>query len=447
MLKNYLYNLILESMRDLRSKEKNTGSVIKNVLANALIMQEKGLKEQAINFFEKTKKLAVRHEQWGTLLDLLLMESKAMPQKPDLKDWKNLKMEIQSLFEKTGNLTGYDKIRHHMNLVIRKFGAAMRHGKQNRILKTLKEHTLMKDENKALSVSAKISYYWNLSSLYLLQHNYKDYHAVLIDYIHFIESNYSLIRSPDNVLIAALSNCFSIQSFLNKYKEAYETQRKHYALLQKKSNVTSENWIHFYLNETQYYLVTGEFEKGILLCTEIEKKIPSLNNPGAYDFKKNDIHQINNIALCFNIACLYFGNKDYRNALSWLNHIIRQPKISSHEQIQSFTKIVVILIHYELNTPDILEYLIISAYRYLLKRKLLYKFEESLLRFFRKLSKITPNQKQLFKAFEEFKNELVQITKDPEEKKALMYFDLISWMESKIENRPFAEIVKRKSEA
>ncbi|TAL63025.1 MAG: hypothetical protein EPN85_01145 [Bacteroidetes bacterium] len=115
------------------------------------------------------------------------------------------------------------------------------------------------------------------------------------------------------------------------------------------------------------------------------------------------------------------------------------------EDVQGWSRIMQILIHYELNTPDILQHLIIAAYRFLLKRKQLYKVEEGILNFIRRLSKTAASQKALLNEFSRFRDELVQITKDPEEKKALLYFDLISWLESKMEKRLFAEIVKRKA--
>ena len=43
------------------------------------------------------------------------------------------------------------------------------------------------------------------------------------------------------------------------------------------------------------------------------------------------------------------------------------------------------------------------------------------------------------------KEELVEITKDDFERKALEYFDFISWLESKIEGRVFAEVVREKA--
>jgi len=63
-----------------------------------------------------------------------------------------------------------------------------------------------------------------------------------------------------------------------------------------------------------------------------------------------------------------------------------------------------------------------------------------------KLPKVI-TQKELILAFRELKEELEEIIKDSFERKALEYFDFISWLESKIENCPFAEIVKEKANA
>jgi hypothetical protein len=47
-------------------------------------------------------------------------------------------------------------------------------------------------------------------------------------------------------------------------------------------------------------------------------------------------------------------------------------------------------------------------------------------------------------AFIELRKDFVELSEDPYEKKAFEYFDYISWLDSKIEKKPFEEIVKRK---
>ena len=70
--------------------------------------------------------------------------------------------------------------------------------------------------------------------------------------------------------------------------------------------------------------------------------------------------------------------------------------------------------------------------------------ETAVLNFIRKkVPKIISSEDQT-KTFRELKSEIEEITKDDFEKKALNHFDFVSWLKSKIENRPFAEIVKEK---
>ena len=56
---------------------------------------------------------------------------------------------------------------------------------------------------------------------------------------------------------------------------------------------------------------------------------------------------------------------------------------------------------------------------------------------------ITP--KDQINACKYLKKQLLLIAQDPYEGQELEHFDLISWLNSKIQNRPFAEVVKEKA--
>ncbi|MDQ3193745.1 MAG: hypothetical protein M3P82_01970, partial [Bacteroidota bacterium] len=53
--------------------------------------------------------------------------------------------------------------------------------------------------------------------------------------------------------------------------------------------------------------------------------------------------------------------------------------------------------------------------------------------------------KELAPHFEELRDNLIDITEDPYERIALDYFDFVSWLESKIEKKTFADVIKAKS--
>ena len=62
----------------------------------------------------------------------------------------------------------------------------------------------------------------------------------------------------------------------------------------------------------------------------------------------------------------------------------------------------------------------------------------------RKLPKIR-SESQLIPVFREMRKNLIKLTEDPFEANVLDYFDFISWLESRIENKSFAEIIQQKN--
>jgi len=104
-----------------------------------------------------------------------------------------------------------------------------------------------------------------------------------------------------------------------------------------------------------------------------------------------------------------------------------------------------LILHYELDNTELIEYFVKSTYRLLYKRKRLYKIETHILKFIKNKLPNIFSQKDLIKAFKKELPILRAFQKDPFEQKAFRYFDFVSWLESKIENRPFAEIVKEKA--
>jgi len=48
-------------------------------------------------------------------------------------------------------------------------------------------------------------------------------------------------------------------------------------------------------------------------------------------------------------------------------------------------------------------------------------------------------------AFADLLDHLIPLTTNPYEKRAFVYFDIISWLESKIQNRPVKEVIREKA--
>ena len=109
-------------------------------------------------------------------------------------------------------------------------------------------------------------------------------------------------------------------------------------------------------------------------------------------------------------------------------------------------KLFNLVIHYELNNFELLDYLVKSTERFYLKRKKSaetgYEFEVMFIRSFKLLVKPTRSTSQNIQTLKHLLDELKTLMSDQNEKVALEYFDYLTWIEAKIDNRSYGELKK-----
>ena len=114
--------------------------------------------------------------------------------------------------------------------------------------------------------------------------------------------------------------------------------------------------------------------------------------------------------------------------------------------MENIIKIFYLIVHYEKVNIDLVSYLSRSLHRNLSTKQHLYKFESVLLKFLgRDIFKIS-SLKEKNEQFRQLRKALVPLEKDSYEKSAFREFDFIAWVESKIENKSFAEVVREKAD-
>ena len=73
----------------------------------------------------------------------------------------------------------------------------------------------------------------------------------------------------------------------------------------------------------------------------------------------------------------------------------------------------------------------------------LHEVQRKMISFLKNLSNIYPQD--LHKEFIKLHKELSQYENHPYEKRAFLYLDILSWLESKIQNKSVEEIIKQKA--
>ncbi|MEQ9164669.1 MAG: hypothetical protein RLO12_00310, partial [Fulvivirga sp.] len=110
----------------------------------------------------------------------------------------------------------------------------------------------------------------------------------------------------------------------------------------------------------------------------------------------------------------------------------------------SFARILNLICHYELGNMDVIDYYIRSTYRFMLKKDDLYRFQKAILSFIRKLAGEF-SEDDLVPEFEKLLNLLIPLQNRPFEKRAFIYFDIISWLESKIQGKRVQDVIAQKA--
>ena len=178
----------------------------------------------------------------------------------------------------------------------------------------------------------------------------------------------------------------------------------------------------------------GEFEEALVT---VDSMIDGLN------LYKNKLSKEQAILFYYNIAYIYFGVGNYKEALKWINKILNDNEQSLRQDVYAFSKIFNLIIHYELGNNDLLEYTIKSTSRHLKKTNKDYLAQDSIIKFIKKLIKLDKKEDQL-QHFISGKKELEKLFEDPNESIVQEYFDFLAWYSSKIDNTSFPEAIKRK---
>jgi hypothetical protein len=110
--------------------------------------------------------------------------------------------------------------------------------------------------------------------------------------------------------------------------------------------------------------------------------------------------------------------------------------------LQSYARVLHLMAHYELGNFELMEYLTKSVYRFMAKKQNLTRVEEEMFKFLR--NSFHTSRYTLKAEFEKFLEKIKHFEKNRFETRAFAYLDLISWVESKVSQKPMSEIIREK---
>lgn len=439
-LKAFLYDYLLKCLRTINSSDA-TEIILADLFGYAKILYDKCLYRDCIRMIDRAKKIAVKHELSVQLLELLELENSVIRQTVNVNHAQRVDESVlrkQKVLEEIETVNAFENLSIQLNVFYVQTGFIRDKKDLLRVEHFFKTNLPVYQEKK-LSFHEKVYLYKALTGYYFFVQDFRNGFRSANNWVKLFEEHPQMKVDHTEMYIRALNSLLVVLNKLGALEEFENVHKRLVALKRSTDRRMTEN-IHLnlfkaiYVHEINRHFMRGEFRAGTRIVGKLEDElnrfIPLL-----------DHHSV--LLLYYKIACLYFGADQYKRALHWLNRIIQAKDIAVREDLHAFARILALICHNELGNDRLAEVHIKSLYRFLLKKGELSAYHKLILNFLRKLERnLLP--RQMNKLYLELKEKLQPLAKQRFEKRAFYYFDIISWLESKIEKRPVEEIIKAK---
>jgi tetratricopeptide (TPR) repeat protein len=343
--------------------------------------------------------------------------------------------EEEEVISKLRNLAEYQVIYSKINLIFRS-GGFTRNELERKIVEGIADYHLIKGKNTALSTRASSMCYYIKGLCAATNRNYEDSFQFFNRTRDILDNNPKIKEDLGHRYVATLSHLLRCYVDNRQFDESERMIQDLRELEGKKgfnsTDISLRIFTVSYNAEFALYHAMGNFTKAAQLIAQVDQRTVDLDDK---------ISKEQMILFQYNKAYTYFGIGDFKKALSTLNEVLNDNEQRLRQDIYSFARIFNLIIHYELENYEFLEYVIKSTNRYLSKHDRDYEIENAVIRHVRKLAK-SSNGAQRMEILEKMKAEIDELMKDQQERVILEYFHLPAWIDSKLNKGDFAQAIK-----
>jgi hypothetical protein len=437
--KNQLLHHILKSLRHFRIENSKTAEINEQI-KNIQLLFNKSLYKQSRKVLNRIKEEAYKYELFYYILEIIDLEKVVIDMEAHFGQVTNVTIEKlieeeNAIYQKIEQLTHFEKLLSQLNKLSTKLLFVRTKADVQEIEKTEKD-SLLNDET---GINSKKSFITSLHVKGLaarLLNKTDEMFDAFQSLVFAMENNPSLISELPKSYVVAHGYIIRHYAIKKLYTDGFKTIDKLKALWLnpefKSTDLQIAIFSNSYINEILLYAYIGQHEKARNIIPAVIKGLEK------YETKINEEELLR---IYHVITMVYFGCGEYSKALHWVNRIINSNYSELRQDIIRISKLVNLIIHFELGNEDLLPYIYKSTMRFVSGLDNKYDFEVLFLDHFKKIALSKRDSKQA-NSFLKFKEEMQNVFKDPHEKNALEYFNFYAWLDSKIHNISFSDAIK-----
>ena len=427
-LKRHLYRQILISLR-LISIKRLKSIEIREHIDFAHVLYTKGLFLQSLKLLQRAKKMSEKEELDLLTLEIIefqkVIESRHITNSGPLKN-DALTKEASITVEKVDNSILLSNLRVNLHSYYIRNSHIKNEDERNGVISYLERRLPQIDE-------AILGY---PEQVYLYQ-CYVWYYYILLDFencynyaqkwvnvfdekpeLKFLDPN--LYMRGYHYLLIASFNLRAIDRLEKHLGELEKFRKSNYSKFNENSKIFSFMYVHW--ARLNVHFLKGTFEEGLQIIPRTLRRI---------NLYKERIAPHRLMVFYYKIAWMYMGSGNSGKAVPYISKIINDDIEDFRADIQSYSRLLFLMIHYDLDNMALLPYLVRTVDSFFKKTKIQNKLQSRSLQFFKRVQNVGISDRQ--ELLEEFKNDLEVIYKDPFELRSFLYLDILSWVRAKLD--------------
>jgi hypothetical protein len=439
-VKSHLYKQILVSLR-LSISSTNKRLQLREQLDYVYILYNKGLYEQSLQMLQRVKAQAIKLDERATEFQAIEFEKAVQTQYLSKTNFDYVSeiatqsTQIASHNEITAKLSSLALLLYAKNV---HYGY-VKNDKEFKDITTFFESHIEEIDLENAGFSESFWYYKSYLLYSILVQDLLSAYKFANKWVELFYMSPDMIQLHPVFFIRGHQHLFEILyllKYMSKFKIALERFESTLAQpsFPKNHNISPYIFMGRYNNKINFHFLEGSFDEAIPL-------IPDVLNGVVQHVDQLDQHHI--MVLYYKIACIYFGAGNLQKCIEYLQLIISDKSLRVHQDLMCFSRVLNVVAHYDAGLDYELETQVKQTYKFLLKMDELQAVQKEMIRFMRSLTDIYPNE--LKQAFRQLHASLKRFENDPYEKRSFLYLDILSWLESKIENRLIGEVIREKA--
>ncbi|MCH5304852.1 MAG: hypothetical protein J1E79_00040 [Rikenella sp.] len=437
-MKSYLYRQILVSVRLLNVQHIGVMEV-RQMIDFARILYDKNMFRQALQMLDRAKRLALELQNFTLALEIVEFEKRVESlhmNRSATGRAASLSEQAETLAKRIANINGLSNLSVQLYSLNLQLGY-VRSEKDRKLVTDFFKTRLDAYDDRGMSFHERLYLYQARMGYSYIRYDFAVCYRYALRLVGLFDERPDLISVYYDHYVRAVSRLLDVLFMTRRHDQMVWGIEKLERELPKIRPMTDHLIIISNLCLLQakinVHFLEGSFAEGVQLAAQVDD---FLNEYG------RNVDEHYRMLLSYKIACLYFGNGEYKKCINYLHTIISIPNPQFRRDLQVFARILHLIASYEAGDDYSLEYQIKSVYAFVVKTNDMHAVQHEIITFLKRIPHTYAS---------DFKGELTRLYEHlkpfeshPYERRPFFYLDIISWLESKIQDIPIAEIIRQK---